>query len=102
MRAGRFVIKDNPPEQLLDAMSVVTDGEALLSPGITERVIKQFARIPASAAIAQRAHASANWGGGATAARAFTLDPASNTSPHYRLHRRNLVDARFGLPGTNS
>jgi DNA-binding NarL/FixJ family response regulator len=27
-------------------MRVVTDGEALLSPAITKRVIKQFARIP--------------------------------------------------------
>jgi len=42
LRAGAsgFVLKDDPPEQLIAA------GEALLSPAITKRVIKQFARIP--------------------------------------------------------
>ena len=48
LRAGasRFVQKDDPPEQLLAAIRVVADGEALLSPAITKRVIKQFTRIP--------------------------------------------------------
>jgi DNA-binding NarL/FixJ family response regulator len=44
--ASGFVLKDDPPEQLLAAIRVVADGEALLSPAITKRVIKQFARIP--------------------------------------------------------
>jgi DNA-binding NarL/FixJ family response regulator len=48
LRAGAsgFVLKDDPPEQLLAAIRVVAGGEALLSPAITKRVIKQFARIP--------------------------------------------------------
>jgi DNA-binding NarL/FixJ family response regulator len=46
--ASGFVLKDDPPEQLLAAIRVVADGEALLSPAITKRVIKQFTRIPRS------------------------------------------------------
>ena len=48
LRAGAsgFVLKDDPPEELLTAIRVVADGEALLSPAITKRVIKQFTRIP--------------------------------------------------------
>jgi DNA-binding NarL/FixJ family response regulator len=44
--ASGFVLKDDPPEQLLAAIRTVADGDALLSPTITKRVIKQFARIP--------------------------------------------------------
>jgi DNA-binding NarL/FixJ family response regulator len=48
LRAGAsgFVLKDDPPEQLLAAVRTVAGGEALLSPAITTRVIKQFMRIP--------------------------------------------------------
>jgi DNA-binding NarL/FixJ family response regulator len=48
LRAGAsgFVLKDNPPEQLLAAIHTVAGGDALLSPAITKRVIKQFTRIP--------------------------------------------------------
>jgi DNA-binding NarL/FixJ family response regulator len=48
LRAGAsgFVLKDDPPEQLLGAIRIVAGGDALLSPAITKRVIKQFARIP--------------------------------------------------------
>jgi DNA-binding NarL/FixJ family response regulator len=44
--ASGFVLKDDPPEQLLAAIQTVAGGEALLSPSITKRVIKQFTRIP--------------------------------------------------------
>ena len=44
--ASGFVLKDDPPEQLLAAIRVVAGGEALLSPAITKRVIKQFTRMP--------------------------------------------------------
>ena len=44
--ASGFVLKDDPPEQLLAAIRTVADGAALLSPTITKRVIKQFTRIP--------------------------------------------------------
>ena len=48
LRAGAsgFVLKDDPPEQLIAAIRIVAGGDALLSPGITRRVIKQFTRIP--------------------------------------------------------
>jgi DNA-binding NarL/FixJ family response regulator len=44
--ASGFVLKDDPPEQLIAAIRTVAAGDALLSPAITKRVIKQFARIP--------------------------------------------------------
>jgi DNA-binding NarL/FixJ family response regulator len=48
LRAGAsgFVLKDDPPEQLISAVRTVAGGNALLSPEITKHVIKQFARIP--------------------------------------------------------
>jgi DNA-binding NarL/FixJ family response regulator len=47
LRAGAsgFVLKDDPPEQLIAAIRTVARGEALLSPAITKRVIAQFTRI---------------------------------------------------------
>jgi DNA-binding NarL/FixJ family response regulator len=49
MKAGAsgFLIKDVRPEQLADAVRVVTTGEALLAPGITRRLIEQFVSRPA-------------------------------------------------------
>jgi DNA-binding NarL/FixJ family response regulator len=44
--ASGFVLKDDPPEQLLAAIRTVAGGNALLSPTITKRVIKQFTRVP--------------------------------------------------------
>ena len=44
--ASGFVLKDDPPEQLIAAVRTVAAGDALLSPTITRRVIKQFTRIP--------------------------------------------------------
>jgi DNA-binding NarL/FixJ family response regulator len=47
LRAGAsgFVLKDDPPEQLIAAIRTVAAGDALLSPAITKRVIRQFTRI---------------------------------------------------------
>jgi DNA-binding NarL/FixJ family response regulator len=46
LRAGAsgFLLKDTPPEQLIQAILVVADGEALLSPSITRRLIEEFVR----------------------------------------------------------
>jgi DNA-binding NarL/FixJ family response regulator len=46
LRAGAsgFVLKDDPPEQLIAAVRTVAAGDALLSPAITRRVIAQFTR----------------------------------------------------------
>jgi DNA-binding NarL/FixJ family response regulator len=48
LRAGAsgFVLKDDPPEQLLAAIRIVAAGDALLSPTVTKSVIRQFTRIP--------------------------------------------------------
>lgn len=48
LRAGAsgFVLKDEPPEQLLAAIRTVATGDALLSPAVTKRVIERFTRLP--------------------------------------------------------
>jgi DNA-binding NarL/FixJ family response regulator len=52
MKAGAsgFLIKDVRPEQLAEAVRVVTTGEALLAPAITRRLIEQFVSRPAPGA----------------------------------------------------
>jgi DNA-binding NarL/FixJ family response regulator len=44
--ASGFVLKDEPPELLIAAIRTVAAGDALLSPAVTKRVIRQFTRIP--------------------------------------------------------
>ncbi|HST18915.1 MAG TPA: response regulator transcription factor [Gaiellaceae bacterium] len=46
LRAGAsgFLLKDTPPEQLVAAIGVISQGEALLSPTITRRVISEFVK----------------------------------------------------------
>jgi DNA-binding NarL/FixJ family response regulator len=43
--ASGFVLKDDSPEQLIAAIRTVANGEGLLSPAITRRVIEKFVRI---------------------------------------------------------
>lgn len=43
--ASGFVLKDDPPEQLIEAVRTVARGEALLSPAVTRRVIQRFSRL---------------------------------------------------------
>src|SRR4051794_10122150 len=47
VRAGAsgFLLKDVPPEQLAAGIRVVADGEALLAPSITKRLIQEFAEV---------------------------------------------------------
>src|SRR5213596_4404992 len=47
LRAGAsgFVLKDDPPEQLIAAIRTVAAGDALLSPAVTKRVIEKFTRM---------------------------------------------------------
>jgi DNA-binding NarL/FixJ family response regulator len=47
LRAGAsgFVLKDDPPEQLIAAVRTIAGGDALLSPAITRRVIQHFTRL---------------------------------------------------------
>ena len=44
--ASGFVLKDIAPEQLVDAIRVIANGEALLSPTVTRRLIEEFVRRP--------------------------------------------------------
>jgi DNA-binding NarL/FixJ family response regulator len=49
LRAGAsgFLLKDTAPEELLAAVRVVAEGEALLAPRVTRRLIEQFLQEPA-------------------------------------------------------
>jgi len=44
--ASGFLLKDTDPEQLIEGVRVVASGEALLSPSVTRRLIREFAARP--------------------------------------------------------
>ncbi|SEN73585.1 response regulator [Nonomuraea pusilla] len=48
LRAGAsgFLVKDTEPAVLLQAIRVVAEGDALLTPGVTRRLIDEYAAIP--------------------------------------------------------
>lgn len=48
LRAGAsgFILKNAPPEDLVNAVRVVADGNSLLAPSVTRRIIEEFARTP--------------------------------------------------------
>ena len=49
IRAGAsgFLLKDVPPEDLIEAIRVIADGKALLAPSVTRRLLDKFAqRLP--------------------------------------------------------
>jgi DNA-binding NarL/FixJ family response regulator len=48
LRAGAsgFLLKDAPPEKLVEAIHVVAEGDALLAPSITRRVIEEYVSRP--------------------------------------------------------
>jgi len=43
--ASGFLLKDTPPQQLVDGIRAVANGEALLAPTVTKRLIQEFTRI---------------------------------------------------------
>ena len=49
LRAGAsgFLLKDAPAEQLVDAIRIVANGDALLAPSVTQALIDEIARLPA-------------------------------------------------------
>jgi DNA-binding NarL/FixJ family response regulator len=53
--ASGFLLKDAPPEQLVGAVRCIADGDALIDPSVTRRLIRRFARAarPASVLPAQ-------------------------------------------------
>jgi DNA-binding NarL/FixJ family response regulator len=48
LRAGAsgFLLKDTAPEQMLEAIRILSAGDALLAPSITWRLIREFAQRP--------------------------------------------------------
>jgi DNA-binding NarL/FixJ family response regulator len=60
LRAGAsgFILKDVPTEELVHAVRVIASGDALLSPGVTRRLLDRVGRrLPASATTAPAAFA---------------------------------------------
>ncbi|HDH03840.1 MAG TPA: response regulator transcription factor [Actinobacteria bacterium] len=52
IRAGAagFLLKDAPPEELVNAIRIIAEGQALLAPSVTRRLIEEFASRPSSTA----------------------------------------------------
>jgi DNA-binding NarL/FixJ family response regulator len=50
LRAGAsgFMLKDAPAEQLVDAIRIIANGDALLAPSVTQALIDEIAKRPAS------------------------------------------------------
>lgn len=48
LRAGAsgFLVKDGPAESLVAAVRTVAQGDAVISPGVTRRLLDRFARLP--------------------------------------------------------
>ncbi|MGZ4708964.1 MAG: response regulator [Acidimicrobiales bacterium] len=51
LRAGAsgFLLKDTPPDELIRAVRVVAGGDALIDPGVTRRLIEEFALLAGEA-----------------------------------------------------
>jgi DNA-binding NarL/FixJ family response regulator len=56
IRAGAsgFLLKDARPEEILSAVRIVAAGDALLAPGVTRRLIEEFAKRPDAAPVPGR------------------------------------------------
>jgi DNA-binding NarL/FixJ family response regulator len=56
LRAGAsgFVLKEAPPEEILDAVHVVARGDALIAPAVTRTVIEELGRRPVRADLVAR------------------------------------------------
>jgi DNA-binding NarL/FixJ family response regulator len=48
LRAGAsgLLLKNAPPEDLISAIHIVADGDALLAPSVTRRIVEEFAALP--------------------------------------------------------
>ena len=93
LRAGAsgFVLKDDPPEQLIAAIRTVAAGDALLSPAITRRVISHFTRTQHAAPPDELSELTEPRAGGLPADRPRPLErrdrPASSSSATPRSRR---------------
>lgn len=48
--AAGFLLKNAPPEDLVAAVRTISDGDSLLSPSVTRRIVEEFARLAPVAA----------------------------------------------------
>jgi DNA-binding NarL/FixJ family response regulator len=68
LRAGAsgFLLKSTQPADLINAIRVVADGDSLLAPSVTRRLVAEFVRRPAASAAGTegRAGAAGVWAGG--------------------------------------
>ena len=46
--ASGFLLKNAPPETLVEAIRTVASGDALLAPSVTRRLVEEFARRPSA------------------------------------------------------
>jgi DNA-binding NarL/FixJ family response regulator len=79
LRAGAsgFLLKDVEPEQLVDVVRIVAEGEALLAPSVTRRLIEQYASVlppdpeppPGLEELTPRERCSSSWRGGSPTRR---------------------------------
>jgi DNA-binding NarL/FixJ family response regulator len=53
--AAGFLLKDVPPEDLVDAIRIVATGDALLAPSVTRRLLDRFASMLPDPAVARPA-----------------------------------------------
>jgi DNA-binding NarL/FixJ family response regulator len=56
--ASAFLLKAAPPEDLIRAIRVVAEGDSLLAPSVTRRLIEEFAKRPEPAALKPKELAS--------------------------------------------
>jgi DNA-binding NarL/FixJ family response regulator len=77
LRAGAsgFLLKDATAERLFEAVRVVAAGEALLAPGVTRRLISEFARLRPEAPAGAAAGAAGAPGAGGIPAALAALTP---------------------------
>jgi DNA-binding NarL/FixJ family response regulator len=67
--ASGFLLKDATAERLFEAVRVVAAGEALLAPGVTRRLISEFARLrPAGAGVDEPGRGSTPFSGAGSGA----------------------------------
>ena len=102
--ASGFLIKDTKPAELLRAIRLVADGEALLSPSVTRRVVREFAARPARVLHAAPASCDAHRPG-AGDRRPGRRGPeqrrdrrAAGGQPGHRPHPRQPGDGQAGRP----
>ena len=91
--ASGFVLKDIPPEQLVEAIHVVASGDALLAPTITRRLIEEFVRRPPEVPGPGRASSTSS-----RRARPRSCGTSPKACPTRRSRRRPMSASRPSRP----